>query len=230
MSTVKVEKYLKADSKLEIRLDGDEGKYYKSMINGVKNRLLLVTAPYRGKDNLYLHRGDDVEVVLFAQSEKIFFKAKVVDRVQKPIFGYVLEASEEGKRVQLREFVRVKVLLDAELAILPEEATGNSEEEAAPEFQQVIMVDISGGGAGVVTKEPVPENTRVLLKFDLPMKNMKRPMSLVAEVRRCSFLQDTNRYLLGLAFVDLTQRDQDQIIEYVFQKQREQRLMEDGVN
>ncbi|NLC77866.1 MAG: hypothetical protein GX750_09660 [Clostridia bacterium] len=229
MSTVKVEKYLKVNRKLEIRQEGDEGKYYKSMIHGLNDRLLLVTPPYRGRDNLSLHRGDNVEVILIAEKEKILFKAKVTDRVRKPFFGYVLEAAEEGTRIQLREFVRVKVLMDVEWCIM-DNMPENDQELEGLEFQQAVMVDLSGGGAGIVCDEPIPENTLILLRFIMPLKNTERSMSLLSEVRRCYRLDEQRKYMVGLAFLDLTQRDQDQIIEYVFQKLREQRLMEDEVN
>jgi c-di-GMP-binding flagellar brake protein YcgR len=229
LEKVKLKKYLEADRKIEVRLQGDEGKYYKSMIQGVKNELLLIAAPYRGKDNLHLYKGDSVDVILVAHSEKILFSAQVVGRFNKPFFGYVLQTPEEGKRIQLREFVRIKLLLDAEWGLV-EDTNVSDEDLEQIEFNEAVMVDLSGGGAGLVIHEPLPEDTRLLLRFTLPLKNSERVMSVMAEVRRCFRMDEPNKYALGVSFVGLSAREQDQIVEYVFQKQREQRLMGDGVN
>ncbi|NLL18356.1 MAG: hypothetical protein GX262_04925 [Clostridia bacterium] len=230
MEKVKLEKYLGIDGKIEIRLQGDEGKYYKSMIQGIRNELLLIVAPYRGRDNLHLYKGDSVDVVLFAQNEKILFPAQVVGRVNKPFQGYVLQVPEEGKRIQMREFVRIKLLLDAEWGLLENTEVPPEEDLKQMVLNQAVMVDLSGGGAGLVIHEPLSENARILLRFTLPLKNNERVMTVMAEVRRCFRMDEPNKYAVGVSFVGLSAREQDQIVEYVFQKQREQRLMEDGVN
>lgn len=229
MEKVKLDKYLTVDSRIEVKLEGDEGKYYKSMIQGVRNRLLLIVAPYRGRENLSLHKGDNVEVILVAQNEKVLFPAQVVGRVQTPFHGFVLQAPEEGKRIQMRAFVRIKLLLDLQWGLV-EDTVDSGQDLEQIEFHEAIMVDLSGGGAGFVSHVPLAEDTRILLRFILPLKNNEREMSVMAVVRRCVPMDEPNKYSVGVSFVGLSTREQDLIVEYVFQKQREQRLMEDGVN
>lgn len=216
MDTVKVEKYLKEGQKLDVRLDGEDGKYYKSQVLAVQDKFFLIIPPYRGRDNLFLHRGDRVEVVLYGTNEKCGFTAAVIKRVKEPFEGFMLEAPEEGKRIQMREFVRVKVLLDVEWAF--------SEEKDV--FYQGIMVDLSGGGAGIVTDVPVDDDVELLVRFHLPIRGREVEMLVKSQVRRCQPMAEQGKYLIGAAFQGLSERDRDQIIEYVFQKQREQRILD----
>jgi len=217
LTSVKLDKYLEDGKKLEIRLAGDDGKYYKSQVLQVREKFFLITPPYRGKDNLFLHRNEEVEVILYGTNEKFIFTTTVIKKVNEPLSGYVLVTPEEGKRIQLREHVRVKTFLDVEWA-LPEEDS----------LEKGIMVDISGGGAGIVTGKPVEEDALILLRFELPLKNRPLQMSVKAVVRRCQPMPEHGKYLLGVSFQEITERDRDQVIEYVFQKQREQRLLDLG--
>lgn len=216
--------FLQANSKIEVKPQGDEKKYYKSHIHGVKENLFLINPPYRGKDDLLLHKGDQVDVVLITDKEKYIFAARVVDRVTTPLQGYVLMVQGEAKRIQMREFVRVKVLLDVEIGEFLEEE-GLDEVIYVP----ATMVDLSGGGAGVVSNVPFGEGKQLILRFNISLRDEERRILVMTEVRRCHKMEDLNRYMVGVAFKGLSDRDQDQIIEYIFQKQREQRLLEDGV-
>lgn len=215
MTIVKLDKYLEDGKKIEIRLAGDDGKYYKSQVVQVKDNLFLIAPPYRGKEDLFLHRDDEVEVILYGPNEKIMFNTTVVKKVKKPLAGYVLVAPEEGKRIQLREYVRVKVFLDVEWSLAGQE-----------DVHKGIIVDLSGGGAGIVTDVLLEEDTALVLRFDLPLKNKTVKMEVKAVVRRNQEMPDGGKYLLGVAFQDISERDRDQIIEYVFQKQREQLLLD----
>lgn len=215
MTTVKLDKYLKDSKKIDIRVAGGDGNYYKSQVLQVKNNFLLIAPPYRGRDNLSLHRNDEVEVILYGTNDKFMFTATVVKWVNRPMPGYVLMAPEEGKRIQLREYVRVKTFLDVEWALPGQE-----------KFNKGFMVDISGGGAGIVTGVPVEEEATIILRFELPLKNRPLKMSVKSVVRRCQPMPEHGKYLLGVSFQDITERDRDQVIEYVFQRQREQRMLE----
>lgn len=216
MDTVKLAKFLKEGQKVDIRLDGDDGKFYKSQVVGVQGNYFLIIPPYRGMDNLFLHRGDRVEVVLHSTNEKCEFTAGVIKLVKGKLDGYILEAPEEGKRIQMRKFVRVKVLLDIEWALSQEKNN----------FYSGIMVDLSGGGAGIVTDVPVDDDVELLVRFHLPIRGREVEMLVKSQVRRCQLMAEQGKYLIGVAFQELSERDQDQIIEYVFQKQREQRILD----
>lgn len=229
MTTRKVASFLKDNAKIEVRLEGNKNKYYKSIVHGVKGERFLIDPPYSGKDHLLLHLDDKVEVILLTDKEKYMFTATVVDRVQSPISGYVLQAPEEAKRIQLRDFVRIKLALEVEWAELRDGLTDHKElEELA--FKGAIMVDLGGGGAGLVTDVPIPEGTQILLRCSLVIRDVKRVMNIFSEVRRCYRMDDRNKYAIGIAFVGLSEREQDQIIEYVFLRQRKQLLLDDGVN
>lgn len=227
----KMSKFLQINGRLEVRPYGDEGKYFKSLIMGVKGDLFLMNPPYRGRDDLLLYKGDKVETVLITDKEKYLFVAEVVERVNKPFEGYVLKAPEDAKRIQLRQFVRIKVALDIEWAIISNQVNlANKGEVQELAFAPGIMVDLSGGGAGFVADEEIPEDTQLLLHFKYAIKEVDKQMTILAEVKRCQKMDDRNKYIIGVAFLGLSDREQDDIIEYVFFKQREQLLLEDGVN
>ena len=219
MTIEKIEDFLEINRKLEVKLDGDEGRYYKSFVLGVDGKHFLINPPYRGKHDLHLHQGDRLEVVLLSKREKYLFSAEVIDRVMNPLKGYILKGFGEAKRIQLRAFVRIQVAIDTEWAILPEGLTDRRSWEEL-EFKQAVMVDLSGGGAGLVLDELLPEGKRILLRFPLEGRDKSRVFTLVSEVRRANSLDDRKKYAAGVSFLGISEKERDQIIEYVFYRQR----------
>lgn len=226
MTTEKTERFLTINRKLEVRLDGDEGKYYKSYVLGVQENLFLINPPYVGRNDLMLRVGDNVEVVLLSDKEKYLFVAPVVQRVQNPLKGYILQAPEEARRIQLRAFVRIKVALEAEWTALPE-GIPNKKEWENLRFSKAVMVDLSGGGAALVTDKLLPEGVRILLRFTMEIRDEKRSLALVSEVCRSSSLNEKRKYSIGVKFLGISEKERDQIIEYVFYKQRKQYFLDE---
>lgn len=225
MTMEKTEKFLAINRKLEVRLDGDESRYYKSSVLGVQGKLFLINPPYRGKNDLLLHVGDKLEVVLLSDKEKYLFTAAVLQRVTAPLKGYVLEAADEAKRIQLRAFVRIKVAIEAEWVRLPEGVL-NKKDFDNIKFSKAVMADLSGGGASLTLGELLPEETRILVRFPLEIQNKVKTFTIPAEVRRSYSRNEKNKFVAGVNFFGISEKERDQIIEYVFYRQRKERFLD----
>lgn len=212
---------LVVNNKVEIT-DEEKGKFYKSSIHSLGRGFFTVALPYKGKDILLLHPGTRVRVRVIGKNEQFLFTSEVLARKASPFPVYVLKEPEEIKRVQLREHVRLKTVIEAQLAVLLDEDRAGLE-------QDVMLLDISGGGAAIALTEPLPEDSRIQIKFTLPDtgKDKDYQFKLKAEIRRCErSLSDRPKYIAGVAFLDITEKERDCIIGYIFQKMREQRRLE----
>ncbi len=226
MTIEKTKSFLAVNRKLEVRPEGEEGSFYKSLVLGVKGSSILISPPYRGRNDLLLRNGDQLEVVLLSDKEKYLFKGVVKKRERAPLKGYVIEVSDKAKRIQLRSFVRIKVAITMEWAKLPNvplDARGIDNLQ----FISGLMVDLSGGGASLVLNELLPEGSYILVRFSLDDENRITTFILPAEIRRSYSLNERNKFVAGASFFAISEKDRDQIIEYIFYRQRKERFLEE---
>ncbi len=93
----------------------------------------------------------------------------------------------------------------------------NSENFGLPEAREVV---VSGSGISFRSNENFTPGD--LLKVQLFLPSKARLLNLKSEVVRCEPATDDGLNKLALKFLDLTDKDRDKLIGYVFAIQREQ--------
>jgi c-di-GMP-binding flagellar brake protein YcgR len=213
---------LAINNKVEI-IDEEKGKPFKSIILSLGPGFFTVTLPYEKKDVLLLSPGTKVKVRVIGKNEQFLFTSEVLARRTSPFPHYVLKEPEEIKRVQLREYVRLKKVIKAQLAVLLDEDRAGLE-------QKVLILDISGGGVSIALREPLAVGSKILLKFNLPgieKDDEDCQFKLKAEIRRCErSLSEKPKFIAGAVFLDITEKERDGLIRYIFRKMLEQHRME----
>ncbi|MFA5536025.1 MAG: PilZ domain-containing protein [Bacillota bacterium] len=225
MTIEKTKSFLAVNRKLEVRPDGDEGCFYKSLVLNVKENFVLISPPYRGRHDLLLHAGDQLDVVLLSDKEKYLFKGFVRKREKAPLKGYVIEVSDEAKRIQLRAFVRIKVAIVMEWAKLPNVPLDKKAMDNL-HFFEGLMVDLSGGGASLIVNELLSVGSRILVRFSLDNEDKAVIFTLPAEIRRSYSLDERNKFAAGVSFFAISEKERDLIVEYIFYRQRKERFLE----
>ncbi len=123
--------------------------------------------------------------------------------------------TEEVRRIQRRDFVRVVAGLPAALKILeiPDGLDGPSKLGA-------MMLDISGGGCALRTSESLPVGTLVAMAVDFPDSG---PLVIYGRVQRVSpsMMRQQLVQHVGLQFIDLDEGTRSSIVRYVFARQRD---------
>jgi len=212
---------LKIGTKLLVFVDSEDGKEtleMKSTLEGAgEDGRYLITAPIYQMRLHPIPAGEMLNIKIYDRSAILSLHAKVVKRVKKENLHYVI-IQQYGKitRIQRREDFRLEVMLDATLDYIdPEDETEKT--------LRVHTSDISGGGVSIRGAIEFKNGDNVTIH--LPQHGKQDKVILPCVVRRCFPIESAvkaYRYNIGLQFVHETQRAKENMIQYVFQLQREQ--------
>ena len=133
--------------------------------------------------------------------------------------GWSLLHATDLRRVQARNYFRIRYNQETNIGILPSSAEHNTEEissqQALTQFHGRIS-NLSAGGLAVVTQHAV--NTRAYLRVSLAIPHEK-PFETEVTIVGVQPLAG-GRHLLRAQFVGLNEDEQDIIARYVLQSQR----------
>ncbi len=219
--------------------EGDDNKVYKSQVYDVVGEEQLKIAMPQEKGKLLLLHLESVYRMQFVSETGMYeCNGKVVDRYKTDnVYVVVMDIVSALKKIQRREFYRLNCLLDAGIHILTDEElmTGDlgkiveAQKTTPAEYEEGVIVDISGGGARMVTDCDVPEGTYILIKFQIDFKDNTVNYDLLARtVTRRSLLNRKKRYELRVEFEQLSNHLRESLIKYIFEEERKKRKIEKG--
>lgn len=124
---------------------------------------------------------------------------------------YRLQAVSGLKRSQRRRHFRLDCTLDLDFELA-------EENEATPK-EHTVTRDISGGGASFVSDQPLPEDAKMKLHLQVDEQNIEA----IGRVVRCEAVNQggLRQHVISLQFTDLSNQDQDKLIQYIFQRQHQ---------
>ena len=192
---------------------------YSTYMEALDEATVRVAHPMFGSALVPLMPGDQVVVEYLESGGRIGFEATVVQRTGDQIPGLILTRPkpEEIRRLQLRDFVRLDVSLPLEY--VPCGARPSGEKGEVP-LAPGRVIDLSGGGALILTDEDFQVGARLDLVLHLP----KRLIPAEAEVvRRVTDVEGPIR--LGVRFTAIDERDREYIVKYIFAEQRRRRKL-----
>lgn len=141
--------------------------------------------------------------------------------------GEIITLLPSGKpqKVQKRVFTRVRV--DAGVQLKLQFDSSNSR------YKSMKVHDIGGGGVGVTIYAKNPIETGQLVRLDIELAMRKYKITARGEVIHCTLLNPNAReFLLGIKFIEIKEKDQLKIIEFVedeYQKQEAGRKRKEEV-
>lgn len=189
----------------------------------------ILEGPYQGsyfshvvdKDGEYLEisiptsKGDLVPVreetrlnVIFVGPEAMYqFSSTVLRRVREgKVYALIIAPPERIERIQRREFFRLDVSI-------PFMFRRQEEDE---EFIPAHTVDLSGGGLKFRSEERLEEGETLLVRFE---EEQLGELLLELEILRRDKGDDL--YTYAAEFKEILENEQDAVIGYIFDKQRE---------
>jgi len=141
------------------------------------------------------------------------FDSCYLDKRHSPLPVWITSLPFNIDKIQQRNHVRVDISLKAIL-------TYNEQTEENIEIVTTTK-DLSGGGALVVTKAPLPLGKEVSLVIAIPECG---DMALVGDIIRVDQPKpDQPIYWIGVKFKNISAKEQNSIIKYVFKVQLERR-------
>lgn len=192
---------------------------YRTRVEDINETSIVIAMPIDKGNYVPLRPGSEVIIWHWDNSASYAHYCKVKERLVEPIPLVFLEwPPYQTKKIQRRGFVRVPVNLQLEYML-------DNEQEKEEIYHKALIRDLSGGGTQFTSKNKLIKGDILKIKLFLPNETINckaRIMWVYTEIR-----DKTERFLIGIKFIDLPEKVREQIIKYVFQRQRE--LIQKGV-
>jgi len=205
-------------------LDGLPGGPWPTVVEGRDGDLLAIAPPRSGGRPVELPLGRELTVAYSVREVPCEVDARLVD---VPCPGhpgaYVARVSGGARRLQRREAVRVPVGLLA-LARLGDE--GDPDPDAVI---GAITENLSAGGA--LLRSPRALGAGRELRLSVRCGGVAGTLDLAGRVVRCDRQGEGERpWRLAIAFHDLPSADEDRLVRFLFERQRELRRRAAGLD
>lgn len=196
---------------------------YSTYLEAVEESSIRVAHPMFGSALIPVMPGDEVVVEYLHDGERVGFSAQVLQRVEGATPALVLTKPEpaEIRRQQLRSFFRLDVSLPIEYVPSGRKPDGDAEPELVPGR----TVNISGGGAQIVTRESYPVGTRLDVVIHLPDRLIPAEVEVVRHVPVAVVpgSGEAPEPRMGVRFTQIDDRDREQIVRFIFAEHRRRR-------
>jgi len=188
----------------------------KSILLEQDDEALYLAVPIHRGVAYPLHQGQQMNVVYYRENGIFSFQARFLQKVRLgEVEACRLTVEGTPVKIQRRDFFRLPCLLTARLKSL---TTGVISRVTFDEVEAIIH-DISGSGAKGVSHKPFAEKDSVMCTLFLDPEEM----TVQAEIIRCQLQDDGRHYELGMRFSEISEGQQDQILAFILNRQRELR-------
>lgn len=202
-----------------------KGKSYKSNVQDIYEKDIAISIPVFKGNYANLLKGEEVEVIYYDENNVYGFLSKVTGRKNDGISMILIEKPNKIKKVQRRRFFRLDLSMEVEYKKIENNSSDKKIKEIIDEnkdFSVCTMVDLSGGGIRIRTKDDMEENQLYIIKIPLKDEIIHVACYCVRVVRDSI----TKSNICGFSFYDIEDSKRDRIISYLFQLMRELRKKE----
>jgi c-di-GMP-binding flagellar brake protein YcgR len=216
-----VNKLFKINTRVEVAIlygdnKEDEG-LGQSLIQDVYDNTFLIMVPTLNGHAVYLTDGDEVMVWLKINNARYAFESVVLNKKEQDNIKY-LELQKPQKLVSSnrRNFVRIETPLSVYYQIISDDEI-NDWEKIEP-FRAASLIDLSGQGLSLSINQLLPRDAIMVLSIRLENLNVVvRALGKVVRIEK-----NAGTYKVGLEFKNIAEREQDQVVKYVFYTLRKQ--------
>ncbi len=207
-----------AGNAVTLELNG-QAESYPTRIEEVRADTLVIATPLRQREYIQLPQGRRVMLQIVRRNSPYFYESSVVgpewsDGQQMT----VVRRPADNSGQTLRRHVRVNVTIsDAQFWV-------EGEDGKFGPTQTGSILDISAGGLLAMSREGLPEKSTVLTRFTLSRQagSLMASIQILRNYERVSDL-GVRTFRSHCQFVELPEREQDRLIKFVFQRERELR-------
>lgn len=199
------EEHLQINRRVELEFTDERGRIreFPSRIEEIEGESFLVQMPIEKGKHVELSQKSSCRVYINEGNKKVFADVKVLENKKEGVLPLVrLEKPSGFKEMPRRSFFRE----ETSLPIRVEEKAGEA-------------YNLSGSGLFALINENINWKEGQILKLELELPTEKFPLVLKGKVVRREKI-DTDKKGFGLDFVSISEKARDQIIKYLFAKQR----------
>lgn len=209
---VKVGELLRVQPPYQMKLK-DRTRAYNARVEDVDEVSVTLSAPMEAGVPVPYRPGMKLILGMPKGDALYGFFAEVMERKGGKIPTLRLSKTRNCKRIQRRRYARIDGSVPMEIDIL--QRVGQTQMSTFLFKKFLREKNLSAGGMLFVAPEPLTRGT--LLKIDLDLPSGK--ISAKAEVVRTRKNSEREEYEMGVNFLNLSERDKDRIIQYIYQRQ-----------
>ncbi|MEH7107185.1 flagellar brake protein [Bacillus sp. JJ1764] len=204
--------YPKVNQKIIIDFKSKD-QTYKSVVAEVSDNEILIGVPVDNSVIDLVLAQEKLEITFVENDVKYKFETEIIGRKQDnmPLFRISKPEEDEIVKIQLRENFRVP----ANLPLKVDKTT-------------LMTVNLSAGGVlmSCMVELDLHEGEEISGTILLPGLQNKESESIdfVGEIKRIYWVENQDRKNVAIEFKQMDKRDQSKIIQYCFEKQRQNRL------
>lgn len=208
---------LVVNRRVELTWEGADRPRYQSRIEEVDTSTVTIAAPLQQRVPVYIRPGTRVQVEILYDGKRYAFVAPVIRAVPGRIPVLELEKPKELKVVNLRQFFRLDVTLDAKIA-----PAANSENPDA--WVSCTVINLSGNGLLAAVDDDLWDTATKEVKVCLVLPGAEI-LELSGRVVRTEQVEGmaglVNR--IAVHFEEISNYAQDKIMKFLFEEQRRRR-------
>ena len=192
---------------------------YESVVRHISDDGMRIDHPRRDGQRLELWPEDELQLAVELHGRLYTFMSAVRAVEEVPAEIVTIDLPEEVDHQERRNFFRLITRIE------PRYTAVTNAEGAELELLDATILDISGGGMQLLSKQPVEVGARIRVIFPLAVDSVEADVIVLA----LSVQHDGRRsaYRINTRFADLPREIQERIIRFVFSAQLE--LLKKGV-
>lgn len=204
--------------KIELFLDKTkkDERYLSKVEDIIDSVTFVITRPIGRRCFAHLIPGQTIEIVYFREDSAYCFDADVIECISSgQTMTAVVRAVSEKRKLQRRDYFRLSVMVPVTVGFWL---------HGKKVIKKYDTVDISGGGIRIQSSEKIEVGSKVELSIDIcGIKDRE----ITGSVVRCMLSEKSTLYNIGIKFDDISPRDRQTIIQFIFARQRE--LLKKGI-
>lgn len=182
----------------------------------IDNNGIVIIADKYQNGNIYAKSGNEINVCIYNEHGIFMAVSKIIKVINcYRSVKYVISHLEQSKHLQRREYFREEMPIESSITILTEHVDSNN---------YIIYTktkNISGNGMGFISDYTLPDSASIIAEIYF---KEKRIITLATRIHSQKIkLYNKVKWLHGLNFIDIPQKDTDFIVKKCFLHQLEVR-------
>lgn len=221
----------KLGTKLELELINSIGQkigqtYISQLIDIIDDKNIVISAPIHESRLMFITNGTKIRILFFHYKLGLACFSGTVTGKEKNenLILFDIKIETELEKIQRRNYFRLDCLLNAEYFLLPNETSEGETQVETPiaidkEYRKAIAKNLSGCGVCIVIGEDIPKGSIIEVIVALDKENSIKAKCKVVRSSPIETSKD-KKFELGLYITQISNKDQDAIIKFIFDQQR----------
>ncbi len=207
--------YLSIGDRIEIiRMTSEGKKAYPSQVLDMKSEdNLLISGPIWQNRIIPIHKGEKIKISYIVKDKgRYAFDALVINKKYKDVYNLEIQKISNIRKYQMRRYYRFDISIPVVKEFIIKK---NTEKEIITE--ECKTKDISGSGLKLHSnyKHHIGDIVKCKFKIDDHFMDIKGKIVRTEEIDTFDY-----KYSLGIDFIDISEKDRDIIIKFIFKQER----------